>query len=279
MTVSFQGRKRKILMKRAITMKQKTDEWGVTWEYKIFGLQGTATGFPFESWDHCDDYSFPEINIQLNPDEDLNRFKGGSIDFFQKLYALRPMDDTFIELILKNPHIMNFLEKLIEYRMAQIDRMIVCGFDMITIIDDLASQQGPLVSPDFLREHFFPRYKKIVDKVHSAGKKLMFHCCGNITALMDDFCALNIDGIWAQLSIHGNDENFFKKCRENNIAVLLHLDRQHLIPHGTPKEIEATIAGYTERFRNGGGIFYVEIENDAPWENAKTLIESIERHR
>jgi len=29
----------------------------------------------------------------------------------------------------------------------------------------------------------------------------------------------------------------------------------------------------------GGGIFYVEIENDAPWENVKTLIEAIHEYR
>jgi hypothetical protein len=30
---------------------------------------------------------------------------------------------------------------------------------------------------------------------------------------------------------------------------------------------------------NGGGIFHVEMENDAPWENVEALIRAIDRHR
>ncbi|MCK4990790.1 MAG: hypothetical protein KAS29_09905, partial [Bacteroidales bacterium] len=61
----------------------------------------------------------------------------------------------------------------------------------------------------------------------------------------------------------------------------IHPDRQQLIPLGTPAEIEKAIANYAEKYHKigGGAIFYVEIENDAPFENVKALVESIHKYR
>ena len=41
------------------------------------------------------------------------------------------------------------------------------------------------------------------------------------------------------------------------------------------------IQKYADRYHKlgGGGIFYVEIENDAPFENVRALIESMDRYR
>jgi hypothetical protein len=50
-----------------------------------------------------------------------------------------------------------------------------------------------------------------------------------------------------------------------------------LIPLGTPAEIRAEIRRYADLGRQlgGGVVFYVEIENDAPFENAAALMEAI----
>ena len=42
---------------------------------------------------------------------------------------------------------------------------------------------------------------------------------------------------------------------------------------------EKSVARYADRYRQGGGIFYVEIENDAPWENVRALIEAVHELR
>jgi len=61
----------------------------------------------------------------------------------------------------------------------------------------------------------------------------------------------------------------------------LHLDRQNLIPKASPAEIEQAVKKYADIHKKlgGGAIFYVEIENDAPFENVEALIRSIDRYR
>ena len=65
------------------------------------------------------------------------------------------------------------------------------------------------------------------------------------------------------------------------MAIYMPPDRQDLIPYGSPQEIDSAIKRYAEKYHalGGGGIFYVEIENDAPFENIKALIESIHKWR
>ncbi len=68
---------------------------------------------------------------------------------------------------------------------------------------------------------------------------------------------------------------------KHRVTLYIHPDRQYLVPRGTPQEIEAAIRAYADRYHalGGGGIFYIEIENDAPFENVKALIEAVDTYR
>jgi uroporphyrinogen decarboxylase len=59
--------------------------------------------------------------------------------------------------------------------------------DMMFLSDDLGFYSGTLVSPDVIRRYVIPHYKKIADATHRAGNLLIFHSCGNVYKLMDDF--------------------------------------------------------------------------------------------
>ena len=64
-------------------------------------------------------------------------------------------------------------------------------------------------------------------------------------------------------------------------SILIHPDRQRLVPLGTPEEIATQVRAYCERYHalGGGGIFHIEIENDAPFENVRALVEAVDRYR
>jgi hypothetical protein len=98
--------------------------------------------------------------------------------------------------------------------------------------------------------------------------------------LLDELFGLGIDGLWHQSALYDSD-GFAQRCRDAGVTVYLHPDRQYLIPRGTPDEIRRTIGRFAERYHGlgGGAIFYVEIENDAPFENARALIEAIDEYR
>jgi len=59
--------------------------------------------------------------------------------------------------------------------------------------DDLGHKTSTMLDPEVIRQHILPQYKRIIDLVHSSGKKFLLHSCGNIFPLMDNIIALGID--------------------------------------------------------------------------------------
>ncbi|MBI4979834.1 MAG: hypothetical protein HZC28_20310 [Spirochaetes bacterium] len=56
--------------------------------------------------------------------------------------------------------------------------------------DDLGFKQATLLSPDDIRTHIIPQYRRIVDLVHAHNKPFLLHSCGNLLEVFDDI----IDG-------------------------------------------------------------------------------------
>jgi hypothetical protein len=94
-------------------------------------------------------------------------------DLFRDLF-LR-IGDLWVELW--NWVIKNYNDIFIFYRMG----------------DDLGHKTSTMLDPDIIRQHILPQYKRIIDLIHSSGKKFLLHSCGNIFPLMDDIIALGID--------------------------------------------------------------------------------------
>jgi uroporphyrinogen decarboxylase len=164
--------------------------------------------------------------------------------------------------------------------MQAVKSMLAKGVDVIFFGDDWSSQQGPIISPDQFRRLFRPRLQPLFDAIHAAGAKVLVHCCGQMGALFDEFADMRFDCVWHQVNRYDARE-FAARCRQHGIAAFIHPDRQNLVPRGTPDQIRQYIRDYADIYHglNGGGIFYVEIENDAPFENAEALITAVHEFR
>jgi len=68
------------------------------------------------------------------------------------------------------------------------DIFCVCRFG-----DDLGFKTSTLLPPEDIRLHLIPRYKRVIERIHTAGKPLLMHSCGAIFDVMDDLIAAGID--------------------------------------------------------------------------------------
>lgn len=68
------------------------------------------------------------------------------------------------------------------------------AFCLMRFGDDLGFNTTTLISPDDIRTHVLPQYRRITDKVHSKGKPFLLHSCGNLFDVFDDIITMaNID--------------------------------------------------------------------------------------
>ncbi|MBL0176368.1 MAG: hypothetical protein IPP94_14065 [Ignavibacteria bacterium] len=263
----------------------RVDEWGTEWEHRVFGVHGHPRSYPFSSWSAARDYAFPptpaidaaEVAIQR---EQYVVFSGW-ISLFEKLHALRPLDEVLMDLMVRDPDLMAFLDRLVDHWIEAIEKMISAGVDTVVFGDDWGTQTAPIIQPDLFREVFKPRYDRMMTPIRQAHRMIFFHSCGHLGEIFADLLDLGIHGLWPQMGWFESDPAHLRASRENGIAIYIHPDRQHLIPTGTPREIESRIRDYASTYHRlrGGGIFYIEIENDAPFENVRALIEAVHRYR
>lgn len=66
-------------------------------------------------------------------------------------------------------------------------------FAVCRIGDDLGHKNGTLISPAGIRKHIIPQYEKVINLIHNSGHNFLWHSCGNIFEVMDDFIEIGID--------------------------------------------------------------------------------------
>lgn len=269
----------------------KADEWGTVREYRIFGVQGYPKQYPFATWEAAADYIFPplpEIDSAVVAAQRTEYLVfSGWVSILEKLHGLRPLDEVLMDLVTHDRHLLAFLDRLVDYWQPAIADLIQAGVDVIVFGDDWGIQTATMVSPDLFRSLFRPYYERLMDPIHKAGRRILFHSCGYLAdgyirgEILDQLLDLGIDILWPQITLCEAIPGFVEKCREHRTSIYIHPDRQRLVPLGTPQEIESAVHQYADRYHRlgGGGIFYIEMENDAPFENVQALVEAVHRYR
>jgi len=71
------------------------------------------------------------------------------------------------------------------------------GIDGLCGGEDLGFNSGPFMSPKQFRDLFLPGYQAQAQAAHEAGLPLMFHSCGNLTAIWDGLAETGFDAYQA----------------------------------------------------------------------------------
>jgi uroporphyrinogen decarboxylase len=106
--------------------------------------------------------------------------------------------------------------------------------DGFVIWGDVAYKQGMFFSPAYWREYFKPWVARMVEYAHSHDLLVIYHGCGNVRAILEDFIDLGIDGYnpleaKAGLDVmdlrrkHGHSISF---CGNSNVQVWESGDRE-----------------------------------------------------
>lgn len=130
-----------------------------------------------------------------------------------------------------------------------IDRVNEMDFDLLFFAEDIAFQQGPMVTKKQYEKYIFPFCKKMFAKVK---KPFIYHSDGNYTDLFDYILQYNPKGL-ANLEPPYTDIFAVKENYGDKVCLVGNIDLHYTLTRGTPEETTAEVKEKLERVGKGGG--------------------------
>ncbi|MDR3198581.1 MAG: hypothetical protein LBU34_12005 [Planctomycetaceae bacterium] len=180
----------------------EVNEWGYLLQSFNDGTMGHPTTPHLPDWDSFQTFSPPEIReeerIKQLPDflkESEDRYLLASLDLsgFTVYTLLRGFENSMRDFLLEPERFATLMDMIVDFENEMTTLATKHGFHGIHFVDDWATQTGLMISPKLWRKLFKPRYKKQFDHAHSLGLHVWYHCCGDFTAIIDDFHEIGAD--------------------------------------------------------------------------------------
>jgi uroporphyrinogen decarboxylase len=280
------------------------DEWGIGWRSPKDG------GYYYDMFDHPlrGDILVEQVEEFPLPDPlDPARFVGlreaairvrdveqravvfGNISagIFEMLTWMRGYEDGYADWGTGSPVAVKLMDRMLQLQLAYWEKALsIVGdvIDVAQIADDIAGQNGPLISPRSYRKLLKPLHKELCDFIHArTSAKIFMHSCGAIRAFIPDFIEIGIDIINpVQVSAAGMDSAALKRDFGKDIVFWGGgVDTQRVLGSGTPVEVREEVRRRVTDFMPGGGFVFNTVHNiqgNVPAENLVAMWEALQKY-
>lgn len=126
--------------------------------------------------------------------------------------------------------------------------------DGMVIWGDVAYKQTMLFDPEYWREYFKPWVKAMIDECHLNNLPVIYHGCGNVELILEDFMEMGLDAYNPLEVKAGLDAVNLKKKYGNQLAYCGNNDIQ-VWETGDKDLIKKDVLRKLQAARNGGYIF------------------------
>ncbi len=149
---------------------------------------------------------------------------------------------------------------------------------------DMADGRGLLVRPATLDRLWFPHFSRCLAPVLDAGIRLIWHCDGNLMAMVPRLLDVGLHGFQGFQVEHGMDYERICRMRTRDgdpLIIFAGVSVTRTLPYGTPADVRSELRWLVE---NGPptGLFLGasnSITPGVPWANLHALIEGLAHYR
>lgn len=262
------------------------DDWGCEFVNIQEGVIGEVKRpqIRTEDWSDAENVRIPRTLLSVDIEKvndfcrahpDKFQFGGGCPRPFEQLQFLRGTENLYMDLMDPPPGMLKFMAEMHEFYCALLEIWAKTDVDALNFMDDWGSQTSLLIPPRIWRKLFRPMYKDYIDIAHRSGKKAFMHTDGHTLEILPDLIDLGLDAVNAQIFCIGT-ENL--ASFRGQITFWGEIDRQRLLPHGTPAQIADAVKLVKETlWENGGCIAQCEFGPGGRPENVRAVYESWDR--
>ena len=273
---------------KAYTAGIHTDKWGCVWKNVKPGLLGRIVEHPLKDLNKIDSYELPDptdlVDFELvkkaaDSAEKTGKYLLGDGDnFFERIHWLHGFEKTLFDITAGRKELGILMDRLLKLKIDFISCWLDAGIHGLCFSDDWGTTRGLMISPERWRELFKPCYKQMFYEVRKKACHVFFHSDGKVLDILPDLIEIGANAINIQVSLIGVD--FVAERFAGRACILPDIDRQRLLPFGTPNEIAEHIRYLVEKLGSfkGGIIAWGEIGPDVPLENAEAMLYAFNKY-
>jgi len=204
---------------------------------------------------------------------------------FERAHAMQGMEPFLLNMAMDPDFARALLEKIAGYckqLMGHFLEELGDNVDIIKIGDDLGIQKGLMISPKMYRDILKPVHADFIDFIKSRTRaKVMFHSCGDVAPLIDDFIEIGVDILNPIQTSTGSISNLplLKKRFGKNIVFCGGIDTHRILPFGSTEEVRQEVRRVMQALGPGGGYMVGAVHtvmNDVPAENVLAMVDAVE---
>ena len=270
---------------------QWVDEWGARWAHAAGGVGAIQIEHPLKDLDALDEYIEGRMPDPLAPGrlEEAARLlaphKGRKycigmdvLGLLEVLRDIRGMQELFMDLHTDAARLERLVTAVAAFHTRLLCSWAGIGVDCVMFGDDWGMQTGLQISPGMWRELFKPHYQAMFREAHAAGIDVLFHSCGKVIDIVEDFVDVGVD-ILDPIQPGCMDPSELARRFGGRVSFSGAVDVQSLLVFGTPDEVRRKIRRLIDTlgppFGNGLMIGPANaVTPDAPLENLRAMFEA-----
>ncbi|MDI3548807.1 MAG: uroporphyrinogen decarboxylase [Halanaerobiales bacterium] len=191
---------------------------------------------------------------------------GGGI--FEHPARIRGMEEFLMDTFSNIKFVEAVMEKMMELYLRATENYLNEVGEFIQVFaywDDVSTQNGPMVSPEFYRKYIKPKQKRLFDLIRSkTDAKIFMHSCGACYEFIPDYIEIGVDILNpVQISADGMGDTAKLKREFGNDIVFWGggIHSQRVLPFGTPEEIREDVKRRIDDLAPGGGFIFNAVHN------------------
>jgi len=206
------------------------------------------------------------------------------LSMFEMAWHMVGLQKFMMDMALEEPYVPALLDRVKEFTIGIGKQLADLGVDGIWTGDDFGAQNGMMIAPEMWRKIFKPRFAELFSELKSANPDLliMYHSDGAVAPILAELVEIGMDVFNpVQPNVPGHQPDELKARLGDKLSFWGAIDQQHLLPNGTPEEIETDVAEKIKALGPGGGYLCSPahiIQSDTSMENVEAFIAAVKKH-
>lgn len=204
---------------------------------------------------------------------------------FERAHAMQGMETYLLNMAMDRDFARALLDKIADFckqLMARFLQELGDNVDIIKIGDDLGTQNNLMISPKMYRDILKPVHEDFIAFIKArTDAKVLFHSCGDVAPLVEDFIDIGVDILNPIQTSTGSiaDLPSLKKRFGTNMVFCGGIDSHRILPFGSVKDVRQEVRRVMDILGPGGGYMLGPVHtvmNDVPPENVLAMVDAVE---